>query len=147
MKLLVMNVSSFSLTSSVMAIPVHSLSTVSETVDKAPPYFELLVKKFTKVQSPSFSINWDKRRRKFGKGLTLIRSDQCPYLEDASRIIKETADEMNIESQVVEIKSSRDVQKKSPSAYGVFSIAYNGSLLSYHYLTKKEFQKRLNQVT
>ena len=49
-----------------------------ETVDKAPPSFELLVKKFTKVQSPSFSINWDKRRRKFGKRLTLTRSDQCP---------------------------------------------------------------------
>jgi hypothetical protein len=118
-----------------------------ESVGSAPPSFELLVKKFTKVQSPSFSINWDRRRRKFGKGITLTRSDQCPYLEDATRIIKETADEMGIQSQVIDIKSSRDVQKKSPSAYGVFSITYNGSLLSYHYLTKKEFQKRIKELT
>jgi hypothetical protein len=114
-----------------------------ESVDRAPPAFELLVKKFTKVQSPSFSIDWDKRRRKFGKGLTITRSDQCPYLEDATRIIKEAADEAGIQSQVVDLKSCRDAQQKSPSAYGVFSIVYNGNMLNYHYLTKKEFQKRL----
>lgn len=47
-----------------------------ESVDNAPPSFELLVIKFTKVQSPSFSSDWDKRIKKLGKGLTITGSDQ-----------------------------------------------------------------------
>jgi hypothetical protein len=118
-----------------------------ETADRAPPSFELLVKKFSEVKSPSFSSDWERRLKKLGQGLTITRSDQCPYLEDASRIIKETANEMGIESRVVDLKTGRDIQQKSPSAYGVFSIVYSGNLLSYHYLTKKEFQKRLKELT
>jgi hypothetical protein len=66
--------------------------------------------------------------KKLGKGLTITGSDQCPYLEDATRIIEESANEMGIESQVVNLKTSRDIQKKSPSAYGVLSITYKGDI-------------------
>jgi N-acetylglutamate synthase-like GNAT family acetyltransferase len=53
-----------------------------ELVDKAPPDFELLVKKIKEnVHSPKFRGDWRERLNQYSKGLTIIRSDQCPYLE------------------------------------------------------------------
>ena len=75
-----------------------------------------------------------------------MRSDQCPYLEDAARIITQFADEMGIQKKVIELKNCHALRKKSPSPYGVFNVVYEGKLLSYHYLTKKELQKRLEKL-
>lgn len=115
-----------------------------ETVDQAPPSFNLMVKKFGDYPSPSFTKNWDKNIKKHGNGLTVFRSDQCPYIDDAIAMVADTAEELGIDYRFVDLKSSRDVQNLSPSAYGVFSILYNGSLLSYYYLLKKELLKRIS---
>jgi GNAT superfamily N-acetyltransferase len=48
-----------------------------EPVEEFSP-FELLVKKFDNSASPSFSGDFTKRLEKYGKGLTIFRSDQCP---------------------------------------------------------------------
>lgn len=51
-----------------------------EVVDKALPDFELLVKKFNKnAPTPKFKGEWEERLSQYGKGLTIIRADQCPY--------------------------------------------------------------------
>lgn len=114
-----------------------------ESVDRAPPSFELMVKPFGKGVLPSFTDHWDKKAMQHGRGLTIIRSDQCPYLDDATQIALETAKELGFRGRVVELKDCMQVRAKSPSAYGVFSLVYNGKLLSYHYLTKKELIKKL----
>ena len=117
-----------------------------ETAAQAPPSFDLMVKPFAKGALPSFSNHWEACQKQYGKGLTVLRSDQCPYLEDATRIITQFADEMGIQKKVVELKNCNAVRKKSPSPYGVFNVVYEGKLLSYHYLTKKELQKRLEKL-
>ncbi|MQY78458.1 MAG: GNAT family N-acetyltransferase [Bacteroidetes bacterium] len=117
-----------------------------ETVDQAPPSFNLMVKKFGDYPSPSFTKNWDKNIKKHGNGLTVFRSDQCPYIDDAVAMVADTAEELGIDYRFVDLKSSRDVQNLSPSAYGVFGILYNGSLLSYYYLLKKELVKRISDL-
>ena len=116
-----------------------------EPLDEAPPTFELLVKKFKEAPSPAFPKDWDERARQYGTGLTIIRSDQCPYINDAVSTVLEAGHEMGIGTRVVELESAREVQGLAPSAYGTFSIVYNGALLSYHYLLKKELLSRLNQ--
>lgn len=115
-----------------------------EPVDQAPPSFDLMVKKFENYPSPFFIKNRDKNITKYGKGLTVFRSDQCPYINNAVATVTDTANELGISYKVIEIKSSCDAQSLSPSAYGVFGIVYNGSLLSYHYLLKKELIKRIS---
>ncbi len=40
--------------------------------------------------------------------------------------------------KIVEFASVAEVQKHSPSAYGVFGVVLNGKLLSYHYLTESQ---------
>ena len=114
-----------------------------ESTDKASPSFKLMVKKFSDAPSPSFVKDWDAKISRYDEGLTIIRSDQCPYLENATKILIETAKERGIKNRVVELDTFQDVQKLAPSAYGVFNVIYNGKLLTYHYLTKKDLLNRL----
>jgi GNAT superfamily N-acetyltransferase len=113
-----------------------------ESVDRYPP-FELMVKKISASPSPSFSGDFEERLRGYGKGLTIIRSDQCPYVDAAVKVALDAAKEFGIKANVVELKSSEDVRRLSPSPYGVFSIVYDGRLISYHNLAKKELIKNL----
>jgi len=112
-----------------------------EVVDHAPPKFDLLVKKFKDAPNPHFPVNWEERAAQFGDGLTVIRSDQCPYIPDAATAVQEYAGENGLPFQVVELRSAKEAQETSPSPYGLFSIVYNRQLLAYHYLLKKDFDK------
>lgn len=111
-----------------------------ESVAEYPP-FNLMVKKFEDVPSPTFCGGWDQKAESFGEGFTVIRSDQCPYIPDATDTILKFADERGIKSRVIELRTSSDVREKSPSPYGVFSVVHDGKLLAYHYLLPKDLEK------
>jgi GNAT superfamily N-acetyltransferase len=112
-------------------------------VAEAPPSFTLMVKTFKAAPLPSFPQNWEERAKRFGRGLTVLRSDQCPYLEDATNTLLEAAAERGIKSRAVEIASAAEAKRLSPSPYGVFNVVLDGRLLSYRYLLKDEFFKLL----
>ena len=95
--------------------------------------------KFGKARSPAFSGNWEAKLKQCGTGLTVFRSDQCPYIDNAVNILLDAAKQLEIKHQVIDLQDCGSVQKLSPSAYGTFNVVYNRSLLSYHYLTQKEF--------
>lgn len=117
-----------------------------EVVDQAPPSFELLVKRFDDAPPPAFPTDWEERQRRYGPGLTVVHSGQCPYIPDAVRLALEAAGRRGIPARTVELTSGREVQEQSPSAYGVFGIVYEGKLLSYHYIQDKEFDRLLERV-
>ncbi|MFC1639437.1 hypothetical protein ACFL3B_01580 [Gemmatimonadota bacterium] len=104
----------------------------------SPPSFSLMVKRFGKGKPPSLLDNSSTVRRKFSKGLTVFRSDQCPYIEDATKTALDAAERAGIESRVVELRSADDVRRLSPTPFGVFGIVLNGRLLSYHYMLEKD---------
>lgn len=81
-----------------------------ESADQYPP-FELMVKKFNDAPSPSFSGEFEERLRAYGKGLTIIRSDQCPYVDAAVRAALDTTKELGIRAKMVELKSFEDVRR------------------------------------
>jgi len=112
-------------------------------VDDSPPAFELMAKTFGKALSPRFTGDWAKKQKRFGQGFTVIRTDQCPYIEDATQYFADTAKELGIGCKVVELTSSKVVRERAPSAYGVFNVVYNGKLFTYHHLMKKDIVKRL----
>jgi GNAT superfamily N-acetyltransferase len=116
-----------------------------EAVAEAPPSFTLVVKKFKSAPSPSFPWDWEARAERFGKGLTVLRSDQCPYLEDATTTLLEAAAEKGIKGCVIEIKTAAEAQSLSPSPYGVFNVVWDGRFLSSRYLLKGEFFQMLEQ--
>jgi len=110
---------------------------------QSPPSFNLMVIKFDEAPPPVLLNNWDRKPEQFPHGLTVFRSDQCPYIDDAVQTTLSATQKLGIESRVIEMKTSADVRNLSPSPYGVFSIVYEGKVLSHHYLLEKELLKRL----
>lgn len=108
-----------------------------ESVAKAPPAFELLVKRFGRAAAPTLADDWEARAHRFGKGLTIVRTDQCPYLDDAVKTALATAEERGLAARVVELESAQAIRERAPSPYGVFSLLLDGRLISYHYLLEK----------
>jgi hypothetical protein len=107
------------------------------------PRFELMDLRFGKAADPTMPDDWDKRARKFGPGLTIVRSDQCPYLDDAVKSTLAAGRDLRLTTRVVELSSAAEVRRLAPSPFGVFSIVLDGRLLSYHYLLKKDLAARL----
>jgi hypothetical protein len=118
-----------------------------KSVDKAPPAFDLMVLKFKKCSDPYFPNDWDKRAAKYGDGLTVVRTDQCPYLDDATKTVKDYAAKEKIKFKEIELKSSEQVKSESPTPYGVFSIIYIRKLLSYHYLLPKDIKPAIEALS
>jgi GNAT superfamily N-acetyltransferase len=111
-------------------------------VDSALP-FHLMSLRFGTAPAPSLPRNWDERAQAFGHGLTVIRTAQCPYIENGAKDILAFAKEKGIRARFLELKTAQEVQEQSPSAYGVFGTVLDGKLLAYQYLLKKDFEKLL----
>jgi L-amino acid N-acyltransferase YncA len=111
-------------------------------VDSASP-FHLMALQFAPASAPSLPQNWDERAQAFGRGLTVVRTAQCPYIENGARDILAFAKEKGMHARSVELKTAQEVQEQSPSAYGVFGTVLDGKLLAYQYLLKKDFEKLL----
>ena len=111
-----------------------------EVVDTAPPDFELLVKKFNKTAPiPKFKGDWEGRLSRYGKSLTIIRADQCPYTVKNVREICEAAEKMyGLKPHIVELKNCKEAQN-SPCAFGSFCIIYEGKVIAYHPISKTRF--------
>jgi L-amino acid N-acyltransferase YncA len=113
-------------------------------VDTAPPAFVLMARRLRPGPPPSFPTDWDARAARFGPGLSIVRTDQCPYLPDAVAHLLEAAARRKIEARVVELRTARAVQRQSPSPYGTFAIVLDGKLAGYHYLVKDDAERALS---
>jgi len=115
-----------------------------QCVAEAQP-FSLMVKTFGKAKAPTLCGDWEKKQARFGKGLTVVRSAQCPYTVDATEKALETAAELGIATRVVELTSAAEVRSDSPSPYGGFGLVLDGRLLSYCYQLSKDLKAMLQQ--
>jgi hypothetical protein len=60
-------------------------------------------------------------------------------------MFQETAADLGIQSQVIELKNCQEVQESAPSPYGVFNLVYDGKLVAYHWISEKAFRKLLEK--
>lgn len=113
-----------------------------EIVDTAPPNYELLVRKFSKsAPNPKFKSDWDKKLKKYDKGLTIIRSDQCPHVAKFADDIAEMAEKTyKMKPRIVELNTYHDAQN-APTPYAVFAVIYEGQLLADRQISKSSFRK------
>ena len=111
-------------------------------VDEIKPDFELLVFKFNQnAADPKFKkTNPDK----YSKGLTIIRSAQCPYSVKNVNAILNTAKKLKIEANLIEIKDSESAQQ-TPSAFGTFCIILNNVVICHHPISNTRFVISLSQ--
>jgi len=112
-----------------------------ETVDTAPPSFELMARKFGKARSPTFTKDLEKKARGFSKGLVILRSDQCPYFEEATQALLALTKKKGIPSKVIEISTAKEVRKLAPSPYGVFTVVLDGRVIPSHYEAREALIK------
>lgn len=104
--------------------------------------FSLLIKKFDETtKSPSFCGGYEEKAKAFGKGLSVIRTNQCPYNEDATEIYENFAKKHKLEFNIVTLQTAEEVREKSPSIYGTFAVVFNGNLVTYSYLKDSQLEK------
>jgi len=118
-----------------------------EAVDTAPPDYELLVRKFKKnAASPRFPRDWDRRVARYGEGLAIVRTGQCPYVvKFAAEIAETAAGEYGIQPKVVNLESPQEAQD-APTPYATFSLIYNGRLLADHQISRTRFRNIMNRL-
>lgn len=106
-------------------------------IDTVEPDFELLALKFDpKASNPKFKqFSLDG----YSEGLTIIRSPQCPYSVKNVEAILETAQKLNIKTNLIDLQDAESAQK-TPCAFGTFCIIYNGKVLSHHPISNTRFE-------
>jgi hypothetical protein len=107
------------------------------SVDTAPPSYELMALRFGDSPWPKFSGGWEKKARACGKGLTIFRTDQCPYFDDATAMLLATARDRGVTAKVIELRTAKDVRGLAPSPYGVYSVVIDGDVVPSHYQAKQ----------
>jgi len=114
-------------------------------MDTAPYGFELLVHPFeTSTTQPIFPTNWEERANQF-KELTILRSFQCPYVEVATQNIIEGATRLGLEVKVHDFQSREELMEQSPTPYGIFSVVFEGKLVTFHRMTVHSVIKKLKE--
>ena len=118
-----------------------------QMVDRAAPDFELLVLKFDDgAPDPRFKDGLEGRAAGYGKGLTIIRAQQCPYtVKNVKEIVDFAEKEYGITAKVIDLKSHQEAQD-SPCAFGSFCMIYDGKLVAHHPISKGRFKGIIRKV-
>ena len=108
-----------------------------EKADSLPPDFELLAKRFSdNVPLPKFNRVPKEKLKRYTHGITVFRSNQCPYVSGSVKEIAETARHLNLPVQIKDIKSCKEAQH-GIHPYGTFCILLDGKVLTYRPIGKK----------
>ncbi len=101
--------------------------------------YELLVKKFQKTApDPRFIVARKRLLKKYRKGLTILATDQCPYVSQTAERIAEAARTLGLKPKVVQVESAK-ASRELPTPYGVFSIIYDGKLIAHRPISATRF--------
>ncbi len=107
--------------------------------DSAKPDFDLLVLKFDKNrEDPKFKKDMNEALKRYGEGLTIIRSVQCPYTEKNVNAILDAAAQLNLKTNLVDLKDVAEVQN-TPCPFGSFCLIYNEKIISHHPISNTRF--------
>ncbi|MHA1916606.1 MAG: GNAT family N-acetyltransferase, partial [Promethearchaeota archaeon] len=116
-----------------------------EKVDEMEPYFSLYAKKFSNNSpKPKFHPLSDDKIQKYSKGVTIIYTDQCPYIvdlvEELDEIFKNNKDVFNVKK----LNNCEDAQQNGVFPYGTYCICLDGEISLYKHATKREILEHLN---
>ncbi len=117
-----------------------------EVVDKAPPYFELLVLKFNQsAKNPCFTDEAKKGTCSNKKGFTFIYSNQCPFMEDYVALMSEILKRKNIPFEIKKLQSHKEAQQEG-SPFGTLGIYFNGNFVTHELMPEKKFEKFIEEL-
>lgn len=115
-------------------------------VDILAPDFELWVLQFDEnSNTPKFIDSQTIGLNKFSNGLTIVHSDQCPYLvKTTPEIIQTASGEFGFEPTVIKLNSHLDAQKL-PCGYGTCAIIMDGKVVSDKPTSNTRFKNIINK--
>ena len=106
--------------------------------------FELYVYKFSKdAPDPKINPVTANKPKKYGSGVTVLTTDQCPYFPDAVNIFEGVTKELNLEFKAVKLNSPRQAQNNGVNPNGTFAVMYNGQVVTYKYERPEKFKLML----
>ncbi len=115
--------------------------------DSAPPYFELLVKRFDKnALLPVFRDSAKIGECKQKEGFFFLYSDQCPYLDHWVDQMMGFAARHAISANKLRL-ATREEAQNMPTAYPLFSMFYNGQFITHEMMSEKKFDKLVATLT
>lgn len=117
-------------------------------VDTAKPDFNLLALKFDdKSVDPEFKLDILNNLKPYEKGLTIIRSAQCPYTEKNVQAMMESAEnKFDIKPHLIDIEDYNHAQN-CPCPFGTFCVIYNGKIISHHPISNTRFENIMTKIT
>lgn len=113
-----------------------------EVCDHAKPYFELLYLPFNTIAPKPKFKDCARKGTNDEKGVVLYYSNQCPYTEKYTNIIKEVANKRNVSFTLKKIITLGDAQNAS-TPFTTYSLFINGKFETNEILTEKKFLKIL----
>ncbi|MCM3267745.1 GNAT family N-acetyltransferase [Paenibacillus elgii] len=118
-----------------------------EVCDTAPPYFELLVKRFDPdAPLPRFKESAKQQTIADDDGLVVLYTDQCPFTDHY------TGEELDAIERAYGIPvkrvklTTKEQAQNAPSAFTTYSAFYNGRFVTHEILTKAKFDKLWNTL-
>jgi GNAT superfamily N-acetyltransferase len=118
-----------------------------EVVDTAPPDYELLVRKLDPLApNPRFKRDWERRLRRYGSGLTIIRAEQCPHSIRFAQKVAATAEaSFGLKPRMVTHKTGREA-RAAPTPFAVFAVIYDGELVVDHPVSARRFETLMRRT-
>ena len=117
-----------------------------ELADSMPPSFELYAKRFgDSAPYPKFNSMPESRLEKYAVGITVFKSSQCPYSNASVNHIAEAAKQANIQLRIEHIENCKEAQN-SVHPYGTFCVLYDGKVVTYRPIGKKELLEYLSKA-
>ncbi len=98
---------------------------------------QLMIKQFREAPLPV--INKSANAPGHHKGLTISFSKQCPWVARFILEVKPILEREKLNPEITELRTCEEAQK-APSAYGVFNLLYNGSILADRYISTTRFE-------
>jgi GNAT superfamily N-acetyltransferase len=111
---------------------------------RAGQVFELWAKADGIHDDPRISGGWTQKAEACGPGVTVLRSAQCPYLEDATAKARAAAEDLGLPFREIVLETADDVRRLSPTPYGTYALVKDGKCVSYHYLLEKDAKRALS---
>lgn len=116
-------------------------------VDTAPPDFSLLALRFNPAAPPPrFSGAWAERQAEYPAGLTILRTDQCPYSVKNVREMSAVAqEEFGLTPRVITLADAAAVHR-APCPFGTFAVLHDGRLLADHPISATRLRNILQKI-
>jgi hypothetical protein len=116
-----------------------------EKVDVSPPHLELYAKRFSDSAAfPKFGPIPKNRLEEYASGITIFKSDQCPYTTDSVKDITEVANKRNIPLHLKRIENCVEAQN-CVHPYGTYCVLLNGKVLTYRPIGKRGILEYLSK--